>query len=102
MMSMKDKYKSQQALIEELSVLKLKIAAHEQEAVDRCRAEEELRESEMRFRALFENNIDWNTNRIDPPEGITEVVGHHAVRLYPCLCRVIIAIALNGKYPSEQ
>ena len=58
MMSMKDKYKSQQALIEELSVLKLKIAAHEQEAVDRCRAEEELRESEMRFRALFENNID--------------------------------------------
>ena len=55
---MNDQDKSPQALIEELSALRRKVAAYEQEVLDRRQAEEALRESKLRFRALFESNID--------------------------------------------
>ena len=52
---MTDKQKTKQELIQELDILRQRVAALEQSELARKRAEEALRESEEKYRAVFEN-----------------------------------------------
>jgi PAS domain S-box-containing protein len=53
-----DKQKSKQELIQELDLLRQRVAALEQSELARKRAEEALRDSEEKFRTLFEGSRD--------------------------------------------
>ncbi|MFH1079824.1 MAG: diguanylate cyclase [Pseudomonadota bacterium] len=55
---MKDSSKTEQALTEELASLRRRIGELEQSEVERKKIEEALRESEERFRSLFDRSLD--------------------------------------------
>ena len=88
---MTDKQKTKQELIQELDILRQRIAALEHSELARKRAEEALRDSEKRFKALFEESteaqllldhsgkvVDCNTAFLDlfALQDKTESIGH--------------------------
>lgn len=77
--AMRDEAKSKHQLIEELRQMRRRIAELEQAATESERAQQRLRDSEARWRAMIENAFDGIS--IVSPEGITLYTSPAAYRL---------------------
>ena len=106
---MKDSSKTNQELIAEISVLKKRIQELEQSEAERKRAEEALRESEIKLQAIFDTVvtgiliIDKDTQIIiEANKTAMEMTGLPKERIIGQICHLLVCPAEAGKCPVKD